>query len=194
MLQTLRCVASLTWERTLACASRSSLAGHFSSLVGRAYIGSTADSFPHTLRPFPCLCLVLQSHGRPSPTSPTRNSPCTPCNTRSVPTSKWQLPSSKVSATQTSASGLFPSLPAVLARLGSALTFSLLPRTLPHLASRTSLRTYRDRLSAGIIVAGWDKENGGTVYNIPLGGGMFKGPWAIGGAFVRAVDILQSMG
>ncbi|ORY55006.1 nucleophile aminohydrolase [Leucosporidium creatinivorum] len=38
----------------------------------------------------------------------------------------------------------------------------------------------KDRLSAGIIVAGWDKENGGTVYNIPLGGGMFKGPWAIG--------------
>lgn len=40
---------------------------------------------------------------------------------------------------------------------------------------------YRDKLSAGIIVAGWDKENGGTVYNIPLGGGLFKGPWAIGG-------------
>lgn len=39
----------------------------------------------------------------------------------------------------------------------------------------------RDQLSAGIIVAGWDKDNGGTVYNIPLGGGLFKGPWAIGG-------------
>jgi len=40
----------------------------------------------------------------------------------------------------------------------------------------------KDRLSAGLIVAGWDAENGGTVYNIPLGGGLFKGPWAIGGS------------
>lgn len=40
----------------------------------------------------------------------------------------------------------------------------------------------RDRLSAGIIVAGWDEDNGGTVYNIPLGGGTFKAPWAIAGS------------
>ena len=40
----------------------------------------------------------------------------------------------------------------------------------------------RDKLSAGLIVAGWDKLNGGSVYNIPLGGGLFKGPWAIGGS------------
>ncbi|GAA5978879.1 hypothetical protein JCM10908_002721 [Rhodotorula pacifica] len=40
----------------------------------------------------------------------------------------------------------------------------------------------KDRLSAGIIVAGWDEDNGGTVYNIPLGGGLFKAPWAIGGS------------
>ncbi|GAA5892341.1 hypothetical protein JCM8208_001516 [Rhodotorula glutinis] len=40
----------------------------------------------------------------------------------------------------------------------------------------------KDRLSAGLIVAGWDPTNGGTVYNIPLGGGLFKGPWAIGGS------------
>lgn len=39
----------------------------------------------------------------------------------------------------------------------------------------------KDRLSAGIIVAGWDKRNGGAVYNIPLGGGKFQQPWAIGG-------------
>lgn len=39
----------------------------------------------------------------------------------------------------------------------------------------------KDQLSAGIIVAGWDKEKGGSVYNIPLGGGMFQQPWAIGG-------------
>jgi 20S proteasome subunit beta 1 len=36
-------------------------------------------------------------------------------------------------------------------------------------------------LSAGIIVAGWDKENGGGVFNVPLGGGIFQQPWAIGG-------------
>jgi len=40
----------------------------------------------------------------------------------------------------------------------------------------------KDRLSAGIIVAGWDKRSGGSVYNVPLGGGLFKQPWAIGGA------------
>lgn len=27
----------------------------------------------------------------------------------------------------------------------------------------------KDRLSAGIIVAGWDKRKGGSVYNVPLG-------------------------
>lgn len=42
----------------------------------------------------------------------------------------------------------------------------------------------KDALSAGIIVAGWDKEQGGSVYNIPLGGGMFRQPWAIGGVYL----------
>jgi hypothetical protein len=41
----------------------------------------------------------------------------------------------------------------------------------------------KDALSAGIIVAGWDKQVGPSVYNIPLGGGMFRQPWAIGGSF-----------
>ena len=40
----------------------------------------------------------------------------------------------------------------------------------------------KDQLSAGIIVAGWDKEVGASVYNIPLGGGLFRQPWAIGGS------------
>ena len=40
----------------------------------------------------------------------------------------------------------------------------------------------KDQLSAGIICAGWDKESGPSVYNIPLGGGLFRGPWAIGGS------------
>lgn len=38
----------------------------------------------------------------------------------------------------------------------------------------------KDQLSAGIIVAGWDEEGGG-VFNVPLGGGIFQQPWAIGG-------------
>jgi 20S proteasome subunit beta 1 len=49
----------------------------------------------------------------------------------------------------------------------------------------------KDALSAGIIVAGWDKEVGPSVYNIPLGGGLFRQPWAIGGAsefILPAVD------
>ncbi|KAF8450376.1 nucleophile aminohydrolase [Boletus edulis BED1] len=40
----------------------------------------------------------------------------------------------------------------------------------------------KDALSAGIIVAGWDNEVGPSVYNIPLGGGLFRQPWAIGGS------------
>jgi 20S proteasome subunit beta 1 len=42
--------------------------------------------------------------------------------------------------------------------------------------------TNKDALSAGIIVAGWDKEVGPSVYNIPVGGGLFRQPWAIGGS------------
>lgn len=47
----------------------------------------------------------------------------------------------------------------------------------------------KDALSAGIIVAGWDKEVGPSVYNIPLGGGMFRQPWAIGGELTCCVFI-----
>jgi 20S proteasome subunit beta 1 len=42
----------------------------------------------------------------------------------------------------------------------------------------------KDNLMAGIIVAGWDKYEGGSVYNIPLGGSLHKQPFAIGGIFV----------
>lgn len=40
----------------------------------------------------------------------------------------------------------------------------------------------KDALSAGIIVAGWDPKHGGSVFNVPLGGGLFQQPWAIGGS------------
>lgn len=41
----------------------------------------------------------------------------------------------------------------------------------------------KDNLSAGIIVAGWDKKDGPSVYNVPLGGSLHKAPFAIGGKF-----------
>ena len=31
-------------------------------------------------------------------------------------------------------------------------------------------------------MAGWDKQHGGRVFNVPLGGGVFEQPWAIGGS------------
>ncbi|PSN45694.1 Proteasome subunit beta type-6 [Blattella germanica] len=41
---------------------------------------------------------------------------------------------------------------------------------------------YRDSLSAGIIVAGWDKRKGGQVYMVPIGGMCMRQPIAIGGS------------
>ncbi|RWS06963.1 proteasome subunit beta type-6-like protein [Dinothrombium tinctorium] len=42
--------------------------------------------------------------------------------------------------------------------------------------------TYRDQLTAGIIVAGWDKRYGGQVYSIPLGGMMVRQSAIAGGS------------
>ncbi|CAH8477792.1 unnamed protein product [Heterobilharzia americana] len=41
---------------------------------------------------------------------------------------------------------------------------------------------YRDDLTAGIIVAGWDYELGGQIYSIPLGGMLVRQPTVIGGS------------
>lgn len=41
---------------------------------------------------------------------------------------------------------------------------------------------YRDQLLAGILVAGWDKQKGGQVYQIPLGGMCVRRSYAIGGS------------
>ena len=43
----------------------------------------------------------------------------------------------------------------------------------------------KDALSASIIVAGWDPTTGPSVYTIPIGGGSFRQPWAIGGKSKR---------
>lgn len=40
----------------------------------------------------------------------------------------------------------------------------------------------KDRLLAGMIIAGWDPVDGGSVYEIPLGGTMIKQKFALGGS------------
>lgn len=40
----------------------------------------------------------------------------------------------------------------------------------------------KEALSAGIIVAGWDRYKGGQVYAVPLGGGLVRQPFTIGGS------------
>lgn len=39
----------------------------------------------------------------------------------------------------------------------------------------------KDNLMAGIICAGWDPVNGGSVFSIPIGGTLVRQPFSIGG-------------
>ena len=41
----------------------------------------------------------------------------------------------------------------------------------------------QNMLQAGLIVAGWDKREGGSVYALPLGGTLIKVPFSIGAAW-----------
>merc|ERR1712004_862117 len=41
---------------------------------------------------------------------------------------------------------------------------------------------YRDQFSAGLIVSGWDKEKGGQVYSVPIGGALVRQNVSIGGS------------
>jgi len=41
---------------------------------------------------------------------------------------------------------------------------------------------YRDQMSAGMIVAGWDEREGGQVYAVPIGGMLVRQPVAMGGS------------
>jgi 20S proteasome subunit beta 1 len=51
---------------------------------------------------------------------------------------------------------------------------------------------YKDQVQAGIIVAGWDKYKGGSVYNISMGGSLHQQPFAIGGEqLLHAISIIQ---
>jgi hypothetical protein len=49
------------------------------------------------------------------------------------------------------------------------------PRPAPRRAAQNALQ-------AGLIVAGWDRREGGSVYAIPLGGTIEKVPFSIGGS------------
>ncbi|KAL6032447.1 hypothetical protein STEG23_036263 [Scotinomys teguina] len=41
---------------------------------------------------------------------------------------------------------------------------------------------YREDLMTGIIIAGWDPQEGGQVYSVPMGGMMVRQSFAIGGS------------
>jgi 20S proteasome subunit beta 1 len=56
-----------------------------------------------------------------------------------------------------------------------------LVKTAAHLMQGLCYK-YKDQLSAGVIVAGWDPVDGGSVYNIPAGGMCLKVPFSIGGS------------
>ncbi|KAM3857700.1 proteasome subunit beta type-6 [Diretmus argenteus] len=47
---------------------------------------------------------------------------------------------------------------------------------------RSSCYRYREELTAGIIVAGWDKRRGGQVYSVPIGGMMVRQVVSVGGS------------
>ncbi|XP_008323753.1 proteasome subunit beta type-6 [Cynoglossus semilaevis] len=47
---------------------------------------------------------------------------------------------------------------------------------------RASCYRYREELSAGILVAGWDRRKGGQVYCVPIGGMLVRQPVSIGGS------------
>ena len=49
-------------------------------------------------------------------------------------------------------------------------------KTAAHLMRRLIYEN-KDNLMAGVIVGGWDSVEGGSVYNIPLGGTMIKMPF-----------------
>ena len=43
------------------------------------------------------------------------------------------------------------------------------------------LYSNKNNLMAGMIIAGYDEKAGGSVYSLPLGGGVIKEPFSIGG-------------
>lgn len=54
-------------------------------------------------------------------------------------------------------------------------------KTAARLATNIAYQN-KDNLQAGLIIAGWDKQDGGTVWGIPLGGTLMQAPYAVGGS------------
>lgn len=54
-------------------------------------------------------------------------------------------------------------------------------KTAAHLAHKQVYK-YKDALSCGLIVGGWDRYEGGSVYSVPTNGSMIRVPFAIGGS------------
>ena len=50
----------------------------------------------------------------------------------------------------------------------------------------------QNMLQAGLIVAGWDKVEGGSVFAVPLGGTLVKVPFSIGQPACMLVDSLTA--
>uniref|UniRef100_A0A8C6T857 proteasome endopeptidase complex n=1 Tax=Neogobius melanostomus TaxID=47308 RepID=A0A8C6T857_9GOBI len=58
---------------------------------------------------------------------------------------------------------------------------SPLVETAAHLFKASCYR-YREELTAGILVAGWDRRRGGQVYCVPIGGMLVRQPVSVGGS------------
>lgn len=54
-------------------------------------------------------------------------------------------------------------------------------KTAAHLMRRLCYEN-KDRLLAGVIIGGWDPVDGGSVFNIPLGGSCLEVPFALSGS------------
>jgi hypothetical protein len=150
-----------------------------------------------TLPIFLCflLLLVVHSGGPPSLLSPPHAHPFHPSHTPPAPPSGSYV-ANRVSDKLTPLheriyccrSGSAADTQALADYARRALSdFSLVKSGLPSVSSaahifRKMCYDNKDRLSAGIIVAGWDAVEGGQVYEIPLGGTCVRGNIALGGS------------
>jgi 20S proteasome subunit beta 1 len=71
----------------------------------------------------------------------------------------------------------FPDIAQHQAENGDPITVKVAARLAQNLAYEN-----KDMLQAGLIIAGWDKTSGGTIWGVPLGGTMMQAPYAMGGS------------
>uniref|UniRef100_A0A8C6T3L8 proteasome endopeptidase complex n=1 Tax=Neogobius melanostomus TaxID=47308 RepID=A0A8C6T3L8_9GOBI len=67
--------------------------------------------------------------------------------------------------------------------IAEVVAYQLAPlvETAAHLFKASCYR-YREELTAGILVAGWDRRRGGQVYCVPIGGMLVRQPVSVGGS------------